>query len=301
MTKAVCSIEAVSRWAVTATPLQNRLTDLATLLQFIRAHPYDDPRHFERDISQLWKEGDSGEAVRRLKQLSACLILRRNKGTIDLPPRKDLLYPLEFSTGEREEYQRLRQRTINRIDDLLHDRQQQSTPGGVTYVNALQQIETLRLFCDLGMHYSNRTASAPVQHDDSHDWQDHAQAAFNRQCEMATVVCLQCSSATGLTDALLASESRRAPQATFFSCLRFVCSDCVEELGRSQQTLPCGHPISCPAAPVTTSSTMGDVDAFDDEAVRNGSGQNPGYVPQISSKVRALVADLQTLPPGVKW
>lgn len=215
MTKAMCSIEAVSRWAVTATPLQNRLADLATLLQFIRAHPYDDPRHFERDISQLWKDGDSGEAVRRLKQLTACLILRRNKGTIDLPPRKDLLYPLEFSSGEREEHQRLRQRTISRIDDLLHDRQQQSTPGGVTYLNALQRVETLRLICDLGIHYSNR-AAAVTQHDDSHDWKHHAQAAFNRQCEMATVVCLQCSSATGLTDALLASESLRAPQATFF-------------------------------------------------------------------------------------
>ncbi|XDG07064.1 hypothetical protein ABKA04_006679 [Annulohypoxylon sp. FPYF3050] len=104
MSHAVCALESDSRWAVTGTPIQNRLSDLAALLKFIRAHPYNDPKKFEVDISNLWKSGDYEEAVRRLKRLSAFLLLRRPKGTINLPPRQDLLLPIDFMDEERRVY-----------------------------------------------------------------------------------------------------------------------------------------------------------------------------------------------------
>ncbi|KAJ2988129.1 hypothetical protein NUW58_g4138 [Xylaria curta] len=102
MARAVCDLEATSRWAVTGTPIQNRLGDLASLLKFVRAYPYTDPKQFDADISRPWKSGEDEEAVKRLKRLSACLLLRRPKGALDLPPRRDLVYKVEFMPEEKE-------------------------------------------------------------------------------------------------------------------------------------------------------------------------------------------------------
>ncbi|KAK8048196.1 hypothetical protein PG994_009926 [Apiospora phragmitis] len=90
MAKSVCILDAKARWAVTGTPIQNRLSDFAALLQFIRVYPYDDTRRFDVDIANLWKAGEETEAVDRLQRLSNYLLLRRPKYTIDLPARCDL-------------------------------------------------------------------------------------------------------------------------------------------------------------------------------------------------------------------
>lgn len=82
MAQAICALNSVSRWAVTGTPILNRLSDLATLLKFIRVYPYTDPKRFDADISLPWRSGDDEEAVKRLKLLSGCLLLRRAKITI---------------------------------------------------------------------------------------------------------------------------------------------------------------------------------------------------------------------------
>ncbi|KAK2024652.1 hypothetical protein LX32DRAFT_499515, partial [Colletotrichum zoysiae] len=45
--RAVCGISASCRWVVTGTPIQNRLSDLFSLFQFLDLYPYDDKRMFE--------------------------------------------------------------------------------------------------------------------------------------------------------------------------------------------------------------------------------------------------------------
>ncbi|PHH86173.1 hypothetical protein CDD83_10629 [Cordyceps sp. RAO-2017] len=146
--KAVFALRGASRWAVTGTPIQNRLSDLAALVRFIRADPYDDPKRFDSEISRLWKSGEDAKAVMRLKRLAACLLLRRARGTICLPPRQDLRCPVEFSRGERILYDELRDKAIARLDEALEQDSELAMSG--VYVNVLQQIESLRLFCNLG-------------------------------------------------------------------------------------------------------------------------------------------------------
>ncbi|KAH7012301.1 SNF2 family N-terminal domain-containing protein [Microdochium trichocladiopsis] len=300
ITKAVCALEAVARWAVTGTPIQNRLSDLATLLQFVRPHPYGDPRCFDADISQLWKSGQSTKAVERLKLLSASLVLRRSQGTIELPPRKDLLCPVDFTQKEREVYERMREHAITRIDDALHEGHQQQRAHGSSHVNALQQIEALRLFSDLGLHYHSRPSAMA----DSEEWEQQAQAVLYRQCELGPVICIQCSSATDMTeiasdDGLSSNTSKRQePRARFFSCLRFICSDCVDNLGRSRRSLPCGHTKSCAFASVSTSLTS----KVDDTVVAHNTLETSDSqnFTHMSSKVKALVADIHTVPAHVK-
>ncbi|KAJ1333130.1 SMARC subfamily A3 [Microdochium nivale] len=293
MTKAICALEAVSRWAVTGTPIQNRLSDLATLLQFIRPFPYGDPRCFDTDITQLWKSGQGAEAVERLKQLSACLVLRRNQGTIELPPRTNLLCPVDFTQNERKAYQRIREHAIARIDEALGGGQEQQGTHG-SYVNALQQIEALRLFSDLGLHYHTR----PSATNNLENWQQQAQGVLHQQCEMGPVVCIQCSSAIDLTE--LATDanvsSQHGPKAHFFSCLRYICSNCIDDLGRSKRSLSCGHTKQCSLALVSPSLAAGDADC---DGIAGTISHFPTSV-QMPSKVKALVADIRTVPPDVK-
>jgi SNF2 family DNA or RNA helicase len=46
------------------TPIQSRVGDLAALLKFIRAYPYDDIRQFDAEIGKVWKTGDVEEAAK---------------------------------------------------------------------------------------------------------------------------------------------------------------------------------------------------------------------------------------------
>lgn len=151
MAKAVCALDGRARWAVTGTPIQNRLSDFSALLQFIRAHPYDDPRHFDSDIANLWKYGEESQAVQRLKRLSHHLLLRRPNGTIDLPARRDLLCPVAFTRDEKTVYEKMRTQTLTVLGDALYSDSDSYKPR--SHMNALQQIESLRLFCTLGLQF----------------------------------------------------------------------------------------------------------------------------------------------------
>jgi len=295
MARAACELDSVSRWAVTGTPIQNRLSNLAAQLKFIRVYPYDDPKQFETDISRLWKSGEDEEAAKRLKCLSACILLRRAKATISLPARRDMTCAVDFSREERAVYDEVREQTITKIDEALHTDSEASRAG--VYVNVLQQIESLRLICNLGLHYyarRNHTAQSSLASD---EWAATAQQAFNVQREMGPIVCLQCSSTTGLTESLLGDSHDRSPsrqQPQFFRCLRFACGDCVRKLQRAKQTLGCGHRPSCLVAPVSISrSVLEEVSA----AVSDTASTPHTALP---SKVQALVMDINAVPAVVK-
>jgi SNF2 family DNA or RNA helicase len=178
MARAICELDSIYRWAVTGTPIQNRLSDLASLLKFIRVYPYNDSKCFDNDISRLWKSGEDDEAVKRLKWLSACLLLRRPKGTINIPSRRDVKCAVDFSAAERAVYDKVLQQTITRIYDALLQNSEVSRSG--VYINVLQQIESLRLVCDLGLHYDTRhSKAAAISTTEAIEWSLVTQQTFN--------------------------------------------------------------------------------------------------------------------------
>ncbi|KAM6534448.1 hypothetical protein FALCPG4_004085 [Fusarium falciforme] len=222
MSQAVCALESKSRWAVTGTPIQNRLGDLATLFKFIRAHPYTDRRCFDVDISRLWKSGEYEEAIKRLKRLSACMLLRRPKATINLPARRDMQCPVNFSAEERALYDKLRQKTILSIEEALKRDLEHSRTG--MYANVLQQIESLRLVCNLGLHYHTRHDKAPQASLERDSWASAAQWTFNFQREMGPLICIQCQSTLEITETLFEDPTIPQQVAQFSSCLSIVFS-----------------------------------------------------------------------------
>ncbi|KAI0871044.1 hypothetical protein GGS24DRAFT_510180 [Hypoxylon argillaceum] len=286
MARAVCALSASSRWAVSGTPVQNRLADLASLLKFIQAHPYSDIKRFETDISSLWKSGKDEEAIKKLQYLSACLILRRAKGTINLPPKKDLLCPVEFLPVERESYEILKEKAILSIDEAISGQHGSSRPG--VYANALQRIESLRLFSDLGLQYHARHE---IQSDNN--WSRIAQQAFNSKRGIEPLFCMQCSLSLDFPELLLDEPDSGTPDPQFSSCMKFICSDCIRKLKRDNLAVGCGHKPACPMASVSTGR-----DVF--EETLDTTLSVPSLSPRLSSKVEALITDLKSLPKETK-
>ncbi|KAK7949550.1 SNF2 family N-terminal domain-containing protein [Apiospora saccharicola] len=281
MAKAVCALDAEARWAVTGTPIQNRLSDFAALLQFIRVHPYDDTRRFDIDIANLWKTGEETQAVERLKLLSQFLLLRRPKDTIDLPARHDLNCPVEFSRDERTVYEKMRMQTITKMDEALNDNSGSYKPG--SYMNVLQQIEALRIFCNLGLQFQSRHAhhgtSSPMGETITTDnWPLRAQKG--------------CDSALEIAETLLGEDT---PQmAHFASCLRFACANCTNKLNRHNRSFQCGHQPSCPSHLVSLSSAaLDDAPSLGDISIDEASTG-------LSSKVQTLISDLKCRPGDEK-
>ncbi|KAI1084857.1 P-loop containing nucleoside triphosphate hydrolase protein [Whalleya microplaca] len=259
--------ESKSRWAVSGTSIQNRLGDLASLLKFIRVHPYTDAKRFDADISDFWKSGEDEQAVKRLQRLSACLILRRSKGTINIPVRRDMQCPVDFTTAERSLYKEIRQKTITKIDDILLQDSDVSRSGG--FVNVLQQIESLRLVCNMGLHYHTRSLKdSKKQTLDAEEWATIAQETFNARREIG--------------------------HSQFSRCMKFICSDCSLKVREAGRTVACGHRPTCPMAPVS----------FDPNALDNISDkvapQTKVSLDRLPSKVEALLADIKLLLLDVK-
>jgi hypothetical protein len=290
MAHAICDLDAVSRWAVTGTPIQNHLSDLTALLKFIRAYPYDEPKRFDADFTRLWKSGKDEEAVTRLKRLSRCLILRRAKSTIDLLPRRDTRCHVDFNKSERALYETIRQQTIAKIDDALLHESELSTSG--KYVNFLQQIESMRLVCNLGVHYHTRHNQPSTQK--SEDWTALAQEMFNIQRGMGTVSCYQCSSVLEHDETLL-DDPATQESPLFSRCLKYVCADCSYNLKRVGRKMVCGDTPFCPIAPVSISN------AALEEMPSLVASQTKGPSAGLPSKIAVLIADLKSLALDVKW
>ncbi|KAK5121672.1 hypothetical protein LTR85_004844 [Meristemomyces frigidus] len=124
----MCALEAASRWALTGTPIQNKLSDIASLYQFLRVYPYHDVGTFQEHIGRLKTSLSDGEALERLKNLIRYIMLRRSIGTVTLPERRDLTCTLDFSQEESLLYEEAKSSALHLIDEALDTDQERVRP-----------------------------------------------------------------------------------------------------------------------------------------------------------------------------
>ena len=104
--KAVCGVNSKVRFALTGTPVENRLGELWSIFSFLMPGylpPYKSfCSRFEKPIVQ---EEDQ-TAVRRLNQLTGPFILRRMKADVlkELPPKTENVYRIELEEEQRKLY-----------------------------------------------------------------------------------------------------------------------------------------------------------------------------------------------------
>lgn len=299
---AICALDGVSRWAITGTPIQNKLSDLAALLKFLRIYPYSDKRCFDADITHLWKNGQTEEALKRLKRLAGCLILRRPRTTIQLPARRDLQCPVEFFPTERELYQEIRTKTIQRLDELLYADNTDAVRSP-TYVNVLQQIEAMRMVCNLGLYYASRHDSeaediSSINPPVDTAWNSAmAQRALSLRLGMDPMRCKDCEVSVDDSVSLLgyASGAQKLQQPLLSQCMKFVCSECVSK--RRGEPPICDHNPVCPFAPVSLNAITAEESSEPAKTPLDGKNLMPLEMP---SKVKSLILQLKNLPYDTK-
>ena len=279
--KAACTIEAHRRWAVTGTPIQNRLADFASLLRFLRMYPYADAEAFERDIVSCWALDDGNESAERLKRLAQAMMLRRSKEMIELPPRTNVVIPLSFTPREASEYQRISAAVVNSLDKILDE---DKLPAR-SYANALTRINLLRRYCNLGMlACPELQASQRSPYDNSgFKWTEMvAQQTFDDLAGFGPLCCGRC----GLEDrpeADLPNEACRG-KAQLTQCLRFLCRTCSTH---SVAASACEHSPPCPVARIALEGTFSERQSPETEMAQS-MGETTTKIGALTSEIKQV-------------
>jgi SNF2 family DNA or RNA helicase len=249
--RAVCRLQAQRRWAVTGTPVQNKLDDLGALIKFLRVKPFDEKRQFAQWIVAPCKNADA-DILPKLRLLVDSLTLRRLKDKIHLPPRHDEIVYLKFSPEEQELYDIFSKNAQDRVKVLTasNDRSASGVAlGGRTYVHILQSILRLRLICAHGRELlgeedlkilSGVSQSSAIELEDSDDDNEEKPAltpmqaydAYNLMRNTAQNCCGLCSTSIkpkGDEPEKDSDECKDETVGYVTPCFHLVCPGCVKE------------------------------------------------------------------------
>lgn len=257
--KAVCRLQAERRWAVTGTPVQNRLDDLAALLSFLRLHPFDQRLKFNRFVVDPFKACDP-EIVPKLRILVDTITLRRLKDKIDLPPRQNLIVRLDFSPAERAIYDVFERNAQDRVK-VLTGFDVGKGLGGSSFIHILRAILCLRRVCAHGKDLLDedglaalrgRSAATAIDLDDDKDVPglspQKAHEMFALMQETNNDACIDCSKKLSSSEAQsIDSDGQDDVVGYMTPCFHVVCRSCVKNyqdraramLQSGQSSVPC--------------------------------------------------------------
>jgi SNF2 family N-terminal domain protein len=107
MSKAAMQLKAQRKVILTGTPIQNRLSELWNLFQFINPGLLGSAEQFKQKFIQPIEGNNDKERQSQLRRLIAPFLLRRTKGEVikELPDKTDIQLPVELSSNEITMYE----------------------------------------------------------------------------------------------------------------------------------------------------------------------------------------------------
>lgn len=313
--KAMCRLQAERRWAVTGTPVQNRLDDLAALLAFLRLHPFHDRPKFSRYIVEPFKACDP-EIVPKLRVLVDTITLRRLKDKIDLPPREDLVVRLDFSPDERAVYDMFARNAQDRMRVLAGSNIGKAL-GGNTYIHILKAILRLRLLCAHGKDLLNdddlaalKGMTAEMAIDLDEEGCDGPALSHQKAHEMFALMqdtnndaCIECSKKLNAADGQnLDAEGQDDVLGYMTPCFHVICRSCVGGYHERARAIlrPDQSSGPCPVCNTYVSLTLVELRRDDVDAEHDGPAKTKAKISRKNierydgphTKTRALLEDL---------
>ncbi|KEQ71514.1 hypothetical protein M436DRAFT_34116, partial [Aureobasidium namibiae CBS 147.97] len=318
--KAACALVSKRRWAVTGTPVQNKLDDFGALVKFLKIYPFSDKGIFEKHFMAPFKAGDP-QVLDNLRLLVSSITLRRSKDKIDLPDRVEEILRLDFSSEEQALYDAFAKdanrkvRAMTRGNDRLRGR---------SYAHVLVNITRLRLICAHGRELlseddmkalqgtSYETAIDLGEEGDAENppmTKDQVYDTFHLLRESTMDVCSCCSNGIGQIEPAGAdSDSSDSEDETediigyLTPCLHLVCPACADRYWnelRSTQTQDnyatcpqCEQYVKAVMHPISQKDVDEDAEARQKKKGQVKSKKGVEYGGQ-HTKVKALVQDLK--------
>lgn len=107
MSKAAMQLKARRKVILTGTPIQNHLSELWNLFQFINPGLLGSAEQFKQKFIQPIEGNNDKERQSQLRRLIAPFLLRRTKGEVikELPDKTDIQLPVELSSNEITMYE----------------------------------------------------------------------------------------------------------------------------------------------------------------------------------------------------
>ncbi|KAK6441789.1 hypothetical protein LTR95_001983 [Oleoguttula sp. CCFEE 5521] len=164
--KGACAINAQRRWAVTGTPVQNKLDDLGALIRFLRIQPFDEPGAFAQYILAPFRSGNT-DVLQHLRILVDGITLRRLKDKIDIVKKDEFLVELEMSEEERKLYERFAGQSNAHIRTMTNNNTQRFR--GKAYAHVLKAILRMRMLCCHGREMLNPEDLKDLEGMDEHN------------------------------------------------------------------------------------------------------------------------------------
>jgi SWI/SNF-related matrix-associated actin-dependent regulator of chromatin subfamily A3 len=281
LSQACCALRSMRRWAITGTPIQNKLPDFASIVRFLQVYPYADQETFEQDILKPWqnRQGTDLQGFLRLKALVRAIAISRTKAVVNLPPRLDEIHHLNFAGSERKKYESVK---FN-FRALLEEAISSSKRGGKP-INTLWLLNVLRLVCNHGVltqHSLDRRSACTLRHTPANlPWAPNLESEFKNILH-GTGACQNCGDSM-LEDLLeepatfdmnCKSQISTMDEMICVRCSPQSASEIIRESPCSMLELPGSIERSLTSTPVAECETAQALES-------------------MSTKIKALVADL---------
>lgn len=239
MAQAVRSLQGSRRWAMTGTPLQNRLSDLTSLIKFLQIPQFSGRSYFNKNVMCKGDAAQEIEPMGRLIRLVRCISLRRSKTVISLPKRQDKIYRLTFSLEEKTYYDSVREPATKVLEDAWILTAELQT-------SVLNMINAFRSICNLGLHYRKRE----VSNLESTWTEEQAQALFEQTRDAGHATCSSCSAGVPGELERLIKETPDIRPWHLTKCLLLYCHRCSIDAYSRHSFCRCKRENPCTLCPV---------------------------------------------------
>ena len=141
--QAALEIHADFRIVTTGTPVENNLSELWSIFNFIIPGLLGSRENFQHRFATAIEHDNNQDVAKNLRGIVSPFLLRRSKDQVlnELPPKEEIDYAVELSAEERQFYDNLRRQILADLDS--HDES-----DGQRHIRVLAGITKLRLAVD---------------------------------------------------------------------------------------------------------------------------------------------------------
>lgn len=155
--KAVKSVSCVRRFALTGTPIENSLSELWSIFDYLMPGILNSYSKFRENYEQPIVTSQDEQVTGRLRKMIRPFILRRLKGEV-LKELPDKLEEVIYSRMEQQQREIYEANTQQLLDSLKKQSTQEFKTGKIEILAALTRLR--QLCCDPGLVYENYSGGA---------------------------------------------------------------------------------------------------------------------------------------------